>query len=132
MGAKMEKHSCLCYTVAKMTKQLETIILGLIGAIVFVGCVTAPGLESQLSQFERANEDEITQRLGPPDSIGMDDKGQRILTYGKRGVGVYPDCVVNFVINGRRSVAEWNWNGRHCQAFEDERFGTIDPQRAVD
>ena len=91
---------------------------------IVAGCVTAPNLERQLSTFENMDESRVVAQLGPPDGVDVDDLGRRVLVYGSRGIDSYPDCLANFVLDEHGNVSEWNWNGRHCQTFASETFGS--------
>jgi len=88
-----------------------------LGLSCLAGCVTAPNLEASLGQFEGATQSAIVSRLGAPQTTSLDEDGLRVLTYGNRGLGEYPDCVANFLLNDESRVVRWNWNGRHCETF---------------
>lgn len=83
------------------------------------GCVSAPTLETKLADYVGLSVAEVIQKLGEPNATSVDEKGRRILIFGKRSAFQYPDCIASFVLGENERVFSWNWSDRHCEAFAE-------------
>lgn len=98
---------------------MKTVCAPLALATILFGCVSAPSLEGRLTQYVGLSEAEVVKKLGAPTVTSLDEKGRRVLTFGKRGLFQHPDCVATVVLNENERVLSWNWSGRHCETFSE-------------